>query len=52
MVIVLWLPIAAVLSLIFHPTLAADALDVAVFAVAIWGAYLIRSLTALAARAW
>ncbi len=43
-VIVLWLPIAVVLSLIFHPELDPRALQVAVFAVAIWGAYLIRSM--------
>jgi ABC-2 type transport system permease protein len=43
-VIVLWLPIAAVLTLVFHPTLSPTALDVAVFAVAIWGAYLIRTM--------
>ena len=43
-VIVLWLPIAAALTLIFHPTLSPTALDVAVFAVAIWGAYLIRTM--------
>ena len=43
-VIVLWLPIAAVLTLLFHPTLSPTALDVAVFAVAIWGAYLIRTM--------
>jgi ABC-2 type transport system permease protein len=43
-VIVLWLPIAAVLTLLFHPTFSPTALDVAVFAVAIWGAYLIRTM--------
>lgn len=43
-VIVLWLPIAAVLALIFHPTLSPTPLAIGVFAVAIWGAYLIRSL--------
>jgi ABC-2 type transport system permease protein len=43
-VIVLWLPIAAVLSLLFHPTINPSPLGVVVFAVAIWGAYLIRSL--------
>jgi ABC-2 type transport system permease protein len=42
-VILLWLPIAVVLSLVFHPTLHPAGLDIAVFAVAIWGAYLIRS---------
>jgi ABC-2 type transport system permease protein len=43
-VIALWLPIAAALSLIFHPTLSPRPAQVGVFIVAIWGAYLIRSL--------
>ncbi len=43
-VIILWLPLAAVLSLLFNPTIAFRPIDVAVFFVAIWGAYLIRSL--------
>ena len=43
-VIVLWLPLAAVLSLIFHPEIHPSALGVVVFAIAIWGAYLISSL--------
>jgi ABC-2 type transport system permease protein len=43
-VIVLWLPLAALLSLLFHPTAHITPLGVAVFLVAIWGAYLIRSL--------
>jgi len=43
-VIVLWLPLAAVLALIFRPELAPTVLDVVVFAIAIWGAYLIRSV--------
>jgi ABC-2 type transport system permease protein len=43
-VIVLWLPIALVLSLIFHPELSPSLLQGVVFFVAIWGAYLIRSL--------
>jgi ABC-2 type transport system permease protein len=43
-VIVLWLPIAAVLALIFRPTLDPSVAQVATFAVAIWGAYLIRSM--------
>jgi len=42
--IVLYLPIGAALSLVFHPTLHPHALQVAVFLVAIWGAYVIRSL--------
>jgi ABC-2 type transport system permease protein len=47
--IVLWLPIAAVLWLAFDPVLDPSLLEVAVFSVAIWGAYLIRTmfLTAL-----
>ena len=43
-VIVLWLPIAAVLTLVFRPELDPSAAQIATFAVAIWGAYLIRSL--------
>ncbi|HET9520148.1 MAG TPA: ABC-2 family transporter protein, partial [Candidatus Limnocylindrales bacterium] len=43
-VIVMWLPIAAVLSLLFQPELSFRPIDVLVFAVAIWGAYLIRSV--------
>ena len=43
-VIVLWIPIAAVLSLVFRPVLDPSVAQVATFAVAIWGAYLIRSL--------
>ena len=43
-VIILWLPLAVVLSLLFHPTFNADLANVVVFFIAIWGAYLIRSL--------
>lgn len=43
-VIILWLPLAAILSLIFHPTLSPTTLDIIAFFVAIWGAYLIRSV--------
>ncbi len=43
-VIVLWLPIAAILALLFQPTLDPTPMAVAVFAVAIWGAYLIRTM--------
>ncbi len=43
-VIVMWLPIAAVLALLFSPELNPRPIDVVVFAVAIWGAYLIRSV--------
>jgi ABC-2 type transport system permease protein len=47
--IVLWLPIAAVLWLAFDPAFDVRAAEVAAFCVAIWGAYLIRTmfLTAL-----
>lgn len=43
-VIVLWLPIAALLSLAFHPTFSLTWARAGAFVVAIWGAYLIRSL--------
>jgi ABC-2 type transport system permease protein len=43
-VLLLWLPIAAVLSLLFRPTFDVSPLEATVFAVAIWGAYLIRSM--------
>ncbi len=43
-VILLWLPVAFVLSLVFEPTFTTGWLDVAVFAVAVWGAYLIRTM--------
>jgi ABC-2 type transport system permease protein len=43
-VIILWLPLAAFLSLIFHPTFNAGLEDIVVFFIAIWGAYVIRSL--------
>ena len=42
--IVLWIPIAIGLTLVFHPTLHPGALDVAVFFVAIWGAYFVRTM--------
>ena len=42
--IVLWIPIAIGLSLVFDPTLDPRPLEIAVFAVAIWGAYLIRTM--------
>ena len=42
--IVMWLPIAAVLTLLFSPTLDVRPIDIAVFAVAIWGAYLVRTM--------
>jgi ABC-2 type transport system permease protein len=43
-VIVFWIPIAAVLSLAFRPTLDPSVQQCIVFFVAIWGAYLIRSM--------
>ncbi|HEU4571659.1 MAG TPA: ABC-2 family transporter protein [Candidatus Limnocylindrales bacterium] len=43
-VILLWLPIALFLSLVFKPELHPGPLNIAVFAVALLGAYLIRSL--------
>ncbi|MCC7361796.1 MAG: ABC-2 family transporter protein [Anaerolineales bacterium] len=43
-VILLWLPLAWMLSLVFHPTLNPSGLEVVVFFFAIWGAYLIRSM--------
>ncbi len=43
-VIVLWLPIAAFLALIFRPELHPSALAIAVFPATLLGAYLIRSL--------
>ncbi len=42
--IVLWLPIAFALTLLFDPALDPSALEIGVFAVAIWGAYLIRTM--------
>jgi ABC-2 type transport system permease protein len=43
-VILMWLPVAAVLWIAFDPVLDPSLLEVAVFAVAIWGAYLIRTM--------
>jgi len=43
-VIVLWLPLAAILSFIFKPTLNPTIFQVIVFFFAIWGAYLIRTM--------
>jgi ABC-2 type transport system permease protein len=42
--ILLWLPIAAVLYLVFDPVLDPSLAEVGVFAAAIWGAYLIRTM--------
>jgi ABC-2 type transport system permease protein len=46
--LILYLPIAVALSLIFHPAIHPSAADVIVFLVAIWGAYVIRSMNAFA----
>lgn len=43
-VVLLWLPIAFFLALVFHPVLNPTPLQVAVFAISLLGAYLIRSL--------
>jgi ABC-2 type transport system permease protein len=42
--LVMYAPIAVGLTLIFHPALHPNALQVVVFLIAIWGAYVIRSL--------
>jgi len=42
--ILLWIPLALVLSLIFKPNLHPTGLEVVVFFFAIWGAYLIRTM--------
>ncbi len=42
--IVMWIPIAIALTLIFHPTFTPTAPGVVTFLIAIWGGYLIRSL--------
>jgi ABC-2 type transport system permease protein len=39
-----WLPVAAVLVVAFRPALRPRPLEVAVFVVALWGAYLVRSM--------
>ncbi len=43
-VIVLWIPIAIVLALIFHPALSPSVEQAAVFFVAIWAAFVLRTL--------
>jgi len=43
-VIILWLPLAAALALIFKPELHPSALQGVVFFIAIWGAYLLRTM--------
>ena len=42
--IVLWLPIAIGLSIVFDPTLDPRPAEIVTFAIAIWGAYLIRTM--------
>jgi ABC-2 type transport system permease protein len=44
MSVVMWIPIAALLVIAFHPTISPTPLQVIVFFFAIWGAYLIRSV--------
>lgn len=44
MSVIMWLPLAAILVIAFHPTVHPTPLEVAVFFFAIWGAYLIRSV--------
>ncbi|HET7745470.1 MAG TPA: ABC-2 family transporter protein [Gaiellaceae bacterium] len=43
-VIVLWIPLALGLSLVFHPTLSPSPQQVVAFFIAIWGAYLLRTM--------
>ncbi len=43
-VILLWLPLAGILSWIFKPTFDIRWMEVIVFSLAIWGAYLIRTM--------
>ena len=43
-VLLLWLPIAAVLVLLFQPTLSTSVLQCVVFFFAIWGAYFLRAI--------
>jgi ABC-2 type transport system permease protein len=42
--VVMWLPLAVVLSLAFHPAIAVTPAKAAAFFLALWGAYLIRSM--------
>lgn len=46
--LILYLPIAVALSLVFHPAIDPSALEVIVFLVAIWGGYVIRSMNSFA----
>ncbi len=43
-VLVMWLPIAAILTVLFEPTFSIGPLEVATFFVSIWLAYVLRSL--------
>src|SRR4029453_13185417 len=43
-VIFMWLPVGALLVLLFRPSFDVSPLEVAVFAVAIWGAFLVRTM--------
>ena len=43
-VIVLWIPLAVGLSLVFHPALHPSPVQVVAFFLAIWGAYLLRTM--------
>jgi ABC-2 type transport system permease protein len=43
-VILLWLPLAAAMTLVFRPSLHPSWLQILVFLMAIWGAYLIRTM--------
>ena len=43
-VIILWLPLAAILTWIFKPQFSTSLLEIAIFFCAIWGAYLIRTM--------
>jgi ABC-2 type transport system permease protein len=43
-VIVLWIPLALGLSLVFHPALSPSPQQIVVFFLAIWGAYLLRTM--------
>ena len=42
--IVLWIPLAIALSFLFDPALSPNAQQIVAFAIAIWGAYLIRTM--------
>ena len=41
--VLFYLPIAVILTIVFNPTFDVQPLEIAVFAVAVWGAYLIRT---------